>query len=122
MEIPVALLLFALGAILTFAVRVNAPALNLHIVGVILMAVAAAGIYFSRRGNAWVRKVVVLPGRRLPRRRRRSSRGDEILEAIYPPYVQANPHAVEGTVIEPVIEPGDTTVAKLVAERLAEKE
>jgi len=116
MEIPVALMLFALGAILTFAVRVNAPALNLHIVGVILMAVAAAGIYFSRRGNAWVRKVVVLP-----RRRRRSSRGDEILEAIYPPYVQENPHAVERTVIEPVVEPGDTTVARVVAERLAKE-
>ncbi|HKB31680.1 MAG TPA: hypothetical protein VKD26_12705 [Streptosporangiaceae bacterium] len=116
MEIPVALMLFAFGAILTFAVKVNAPALNLHIVGVILMAVAAAGIYFSRRGNAWVRKVVVLP-----RRRRRSSRGDEILEAIYPPYVQENPHAVERTVIEPVVEPGDTTVARVVAERLAKE-
>lgn len=115
MEIPVALVLFALGAILTFAVRVNAPALNLHIVGVILMLVAAAGIYFSRRGNAWVRKIVVMPGRR----RRMTS--DTLLEdALYPPYVKENPNALPGAVVGPVVEPGDTTVAKLAAERLAE--
>src|SRR5260370_37177308 len=100
MEIPVALMLFAFGAILTFAVKVNAPALNLHIVGVILMAVAAAGIYFSRRGNASVRKAVVLP-----RRRRRSPPGDETLQAIYPPHVQENPPAVERTELEPVADP-----------------
>lgn len=114
MEIPVALVLFAFGAILTFAVRVDSPALNLHIVGVILMAVAAAGIYFSRRGNAWVRKIVVMP------RRRRRARFDDIEETIYPPYVKDNPHAIPGAVVEPVVEPGDTTIAKLAAERLAE--
>ena len=85
MEIPVALVLFAFGAILTFAVRVDSPALNLHIVGVILMAVAAAGIYFSRRGNAWVRKIVVMP------RRRRRARFDDIEEAHLPPVREGQP-------------------------------
>jgi hypothetical protein len=116
MDIPVALMMFAIGAILTFAVRVNAPALNLHIVGIILMIVAAAGMYFSRRGRAWVRKVVVIP-----RRRRRGVARDQVLEdALYPPFVTENPHAIPGAVVEPVVEPGDTTVAKLAAERLAE--
>ncbi len=113
MKIPVALVMFAFGAILTFAVRINSPALNLHIVGIILMGVAAAGIYFSRRGSAWVRKIVVMPTRRRP------GRVEEIDEAIYPPYVKQNPHALPAAVVEPVPEPGDTTVARLVAERLA---
>ncbi len=116
MEVPVALVIFAFGAILTFAVRVNSPALNLHIVGIILMAVAAVGIYFSRRGSAWVRKIVVMPGRR------RTSRIEDVHEAVFPPFVKENPHAIPGAVVEPGVEPGDTTVAKLVAERLAAEE
>jgi hypothetical protein len=115
MDLPVALMMFAIGAILTFAVRVNTPALNLHIVGIILMGVSAVGMYFSRRGRAWVRKIVVMPGRR-----RRVPAGRVLEDALYPPYVTENPHAIPGTVAEPVVEPGDTTVAKLAAERLAE--
>ncbi len=115
METPVALVLLALGAILTFAVRVNVPVLNLHVVGVILMLVAVAGIYFARRGNAWVRKIIVMPGRR------RGAGQDTLVEdSLYPPYVKDNPNAIPGTVVGPV-EPGDTTVAKLAAERLAER-
>ena len=114
METPVALVLLAFGAILTFAVRVNVPVLNLHIVGVILMLVAAVGIYFARRGNAWVRKIVVMP-----RRRRRASSDMLVEDSLYPPYVKDNPNAIPGAVVGPV-EPGDTTVAKLAAERLAE--
>jgi hypothetical protein len=120
MEIPVALVMFAFGAILTFAVRVNSPALNLHIVGIILMAVAAAGIYFSRRGSTWVRKIVVMPRRR---GRGRTSPGyEEVQDAVFPPYVKENPHAIPGAAVETLVEPGDTTVAKFVAERLAEEE
>ena len=77
MQVPVALVMFAFGAILAFAVRVNSPALNVHIVGIILMAVAAAGIYFSRRGNALVRKIIVIP------RRRRPPRVEEFDEALF---------------------------------------
>jgi hypothetical protein len=117
MEIGAALAMFAVGAILTFAVNVHTQVLNLHIVGVILMIISAVGSYLSRRGNTWVHKVIVgRPGRRL----RRPATLEEIDEAIYPPYVKENPHAIPGAVVEPVIEPGDTTVAKLVAERLAE--
>ncbi len=115
MEFPVALMMFAVGAILTFAVHVDTPALDLHVVGVILMAVAVVGMYFSRRGRAWVRKIVVMPGRR-----GRTRSGTLAEDALYPPYVKDNPNAIPGTVIEPVVEPGDTTVAKLAAERLAE--
>src|SRR5215472_5286057 len=106
MDVPVALMMFALGAILTFAVKVDTPALNLHIVGIILMAVSIVGIYFSRRGRAWVRRIVLVP------RRRRRAPADRVLEdALYPPYVKENPHAIPGTVVvDPVVEPGDTTV------------
>jgi hypothetical protein len=117
MEIGVALAIFALGAILTFAVRVSSPVLNLHVVGFILMGIALVGIYLSRRGHTWVHKVIVSP-----RRSRRRTGVDRLTEEIYPPYVKENPNAIHEAVVEPVVEPGDTTVAKLVAERLAEEE
>jgi hypothetical protein len=43
----VSLFLIALGAILTWAVRVTAPGVDLHMVGVILMVVGAIGAVSS---------------------------------------------------------------------------
>ena len=122
MEIGAALAIFAVEAILTFAVNVHTQVLNLHIVGVILMIISAVGSYLSRRRR---------PAHPAPRaahdylvhpRVAAPATLEEIGEAIYPPYVKENPHAIPGAVVEPVVEPGDTTVAKLVAERLAESD
>ena len=117
MKIGVALIVFAVGAILTFAVRVSTPVLNLQIVGVILMLTAIVGAYLSRRGSAWVRKHIVIR-----RRRRPAQNVEEIDEVLYPPYVKENPGALPGAVVEPVVEPGDTTMAKFVADRISEYE
>lgn len=43
--------LAVLGAILTFAVRVDAPGINLKVVGVILMVAGGAVIAYARRGS-----------------------------------------------------------------------
>ena len=43
--------LAVLGAILTFAVRVDAPGINLKVVGVILMVAGGAIIGYARRGS-----------------------------------------------------------------------
>ena len=43
--------LAVLGAILTFAVQVDAPGINLTVVGVILMVAGAAIIAYARRGS-----------------------------------------------------------------------
>jgi hypothetical protein len=44
MRLGTAIVLLALGAILTFAVRVQLSGINLHVVGWILMAVGALGL------------------------------------------------------------------------------
>ncbi len=64
MNIGVALAVMALGAILSFAVHGSPHGLDLHVVGFILMAVGAAGLYFRLNGFGPLRRVVVLPRRR----------------------------------------------------------
>jgi uncharacterized protein DUF6458 len=44
MGIGVGLILIAVGAVLTFAVNATVSGLNIHVVGVILMAVGAVGV------------------------------------------------------------------------------
>ena len=44
MGIGVGLILIAVGAVLTFAVNTTVSGLNIHVVGVILMAVGAVGV------------------------------------------------------------------------------
>ncbi len=87
MELGVALLLFAVGAIFAFAVRVSTPVINLHIVGYVLMAISVVGAYLARRGPTWVRRVIV-------------------------------PNALPGRV--EIVQPGDTSVEKMVLEHLAD--
>jgi hypothetical protein len=113
MEVGVALLLFALGAILAFAVRISSPILNLHVAGYVLMAISVVGIYLSRRRPTWVRRVIVVP------RRRRLARVDEVDQAAYPPFVQENPNAAPAGQVE-VVQPGDTSVEKMVLEHLSD--
>jgi hypothetical protein len=47
MGIGTSLILIAVGAVLRFAISVNAHGINLHTVGVILMIVGAAGLLLS---------------------------------------------------------------------------
>ncbi len=112
MELGVALLLFAVGAIFAFAVRVSTPVINLHIVGYVLMAISVVGAYLARRGPTWVRRVIVIP------RRRRLARIEEVDQTAYPPYVKENPNALPGKV--EIVQPGDTSVEKMVLEHLAD--
>jgi hypothetical protein len=64
MSIGAALAVMALGAILSFAVHGGPHGLDLHMVGFILLAVGAVGLYFRTRGFGPLRRVVVLPRRR----------------------------------------------------------
>lgn len=64
MNIGAALAVMALGAILSFAVHGGPHGLDLHMVGLILLAVGAVGLYFRTRGFGPMRRVVVLPRRR----------------------------------------------------------
>ena len=47
MGLGTSLVLLAIGAILDFAVQVNAPGFNVHTVGVVLMVVGVLGILLS---------------------------------------------------------------------------
>ena len=47
MGVGTSIFLIAVGAILDFAVSVNAPGFNIHTVGVILMVVGALGLLLS---------------------------------------------------------------------------
>lgn len=47
MGIGVSIFLFAIGAILAFAVETNTEGINLNTVGIILMIVGAIGLLFS---------------------------------------------------------------------------
>jgi len=58
MGTPLSLLLFALGAILAFAVRSDPSGLSLTAVGVILMIVAAIGYATTLYRDQWRRKIV----------------------------------------------------------------
>ena len=52
--------LIIVGAILTFAVRSEPSFLDLHIVGVIFMAVGGTLVYFARNGGTRARKVTTV--------------------------------------------------------------
>jgi Domain of unknown function (DUF6458) len=126
------LALIAIGAILAFAVNASWPALNVHVVGWVLMIVGLAGILINRSTYVWL-------GRRVFVRRRgyarpvttveevpvppQSARQAARLEAGLPPYgttrddVRADPvvaDRVERVVVDPAtgrrVVPGDTEV------------
>lgn len=58
MGIAFSLGIFAVGAILGFAVRAHASGLSITTVGVILMVVGAIGFAVSLRGDRWRRHIV----------------------------------------------------------------
>ncbi|MEX5709780.1 DUF6458 family protein [Parafrankia sp. FMc6] len=58
MGTPLSLLLFALGAVLAFAVRSEPSGLDLTAVGVILMIVSIVGLGVTLYRDQWRRKIV----------------------------------------------------------------
>ncbi|MCM3883014.1 hypothetical protein [Frankia sp. R82] len=58
MGIPLSLVFFTLGAVLTFAVRSDPSGLDLDTVGVILMLVSLVGFAITFYQNQWRRRIV----------------------------------------------------------------
>ena len=76
MGVGTSIFLIAVGAILDFAVSVNAPGFDIHTVGVILMVVGALGlllsmVFWSSWGGLHRGTAVYDNGVGYPRRRRR---------------------------------------------------
>jgi hypothetical protein len=69
MSISVGLLVVALGAIFTFAVRSSPSGIDLHVVGVVLMTIGAIGIYLRMMGYGPDTGVITLPRWWRPRTR-----------------------------------------------------
>jgi len=82
------LALIAIGAILAFAVNTSWSALNVHVVGWVLMIVGLAGILINRSTYTWL-------GRRVVRRRSytRPVRTVEVQEVPVPPSPARTPQA-----------------------------
>ncbi len=83
MGLGISIFLLVIGAILTFAVTADVSGLNIHAVGVILMAAALLGLFLStfswRSLTPWVRvrRRIVNPGPVLD--------GDQIIEERHIP-------------------------------------
>jgi hypothetical protein len=84
MKTASALTLLAVGAILTFAITAEPPFINLRVVGVVLMVVAAIGMAIPRRGYGWLRRRMVV-------RRGPTGGVTRTDETHYPPYIMLNP-------------------------------
>lgn len=86
MKLAPGLTLIAVGAIFTFAITTSPSWLNLQIVGVILMATGAAGLFMPRKAQGWLRRRMVV---------RRGPRGPVVSEVneTLPPYISLNPGA-----------------------------
>jgi hypothetical protein len=81
------LALIAIGAILAFAVNASWSALNIHVVGWVLMIVGLAGILINRSTYVWL-------GRRVFVRRRGYARPVSTVEEVsLPPQATRNPGA-----------------------------
>lgn len=116
MRTATSLTLLAVGAIFTFAITASPSWLNLQIVGVVLMATGAAGLFMPGKAQGWLRRRMVV---------RRGPRGPVVSEVdeTLPPYISINPGAaaddreqpgipVERTVIIP-----STSAEDLMAQR-----
>ncbi len=83
MKTATGLTVFAIGAILTFAVTTNTSVFNLHVAGVVLMLTALVGLLIPRRTYSSI-------SRRLVQRRTRTWPSGQVVETretSYPPYV-----------------------------------
>lgn len=87
MKTATGLILFAVGAILAFAVTAKTSVFNLQVAGFVIMLVALAGLIIPRKGYA------TLSRRFVTRRTRTGPSGSvvETEETALPPYVVRNP-------------------------------
>ncbi len=60
MKTATGLALIAVGAILAFAVNAHPQALNIQVVGWVLILIGLAGMFIPRRGYGWLRKRMVV--------------------------------------------------------------
>jgi hypothetical protein len=60
MKTATGLALIAVGAILAFAVNAHPQALNIQVVGWVLILVGLVGLFIPRRGYGWLRKRMVM--------------------------------------------------------------
>ena len=60
MKTATGLALIAVGAILAFAVNAHPQALNIQVVGWVLILVGLVGMFIPRRGYGWLRKRMVV--------------------------------------------------------------
>ena len=84
MKTATGLTVFAIGAILTFAVTTNTSVFNLHVAGVVLMLTGLVGLLIPRRTYSSISRRLV------QRRTRRTWPGGQVVETretSYPPYV-----------------------------------
>lgn len=107
MRTATGLSLITAGAILTFAVTVHTPFLNVQVAGVVLMLAGVAGLAIPRRGYGWLRRRMVT---------RRGPRGPvtRVEETRYPPYVMLNPGANPRETYVAPNQPGGTSADTMV--------
>jgi hypothetical protein len=102
MRTATGLTLIAVGAIFTFAITASPSWLNVQIVGVVLMATGAAGLFMPGKAQGWLRRRMVV---------RRGPRGPVVSEVreTLPPYISINPGATADAAEQPGI-PVERTV------------
>jgi hypothetical protein len=116
MRTATGLTLLAVGAIFTFAITASPSWLNLQIVGVVLMATGAAGLFMPGKAQGWLRRRMIV---------RRGPRGPVISEVdeTLPPYISINPgataddHEQPGIPVERTVIIPSTSAEDLIAQR-----
>ena len=116
MKTATGLALIAVGAILAFAVNAHPQALNIQVVGWVLILVGAVGMFIPRRGYGWLRKRMVVRPRQAVVTGRACRRG---LAAAAPGTVVTTEQVdeVPAAGIDPATLPGHT-ISKAEADEL----
>jgi hypothetical protein len=116
MKTATGLALIAVGAILAFAVNAHPQALNIQVVGWVLILIGLVGMFIPRRGYGWLRKRMVVRPRQAVVTGRGGRRG---LAAAAPGTVVTTEQVdeVPAAGIDPATLPGHT-ISKAEADEL----
>jgi len=117
MKTATGLALIAVGAILAFAVNAHPQALNIQVVGWVLILIGLVGMFIPRRGYGWLRKRMVVRPRQTVVAGRAGRRG---LAAAAPGTVVMTTEEVDevpAAGIDPATLPGHT-ISKAEADEL----
>ncbi|MFI5063445.1 MAG: hypothetical protein ACHP9Z_05645 [Streptosporangiales bacterium] len=117
MKTATGLALIAVGAILAFAVNAHPQALNIQVVGWVLILIGLVGMFIPRRGYGWLRKRMVVRPRQTVVAGRTGRRG---LAAAVPGAVVMTTEEVDevpAAGIDPATFP-DRTISKAEADEL----